>query len=138
MKLLTTLAICLLASTGWGQYHIRVECFSSDSYQIVFTPDNWVTRYPIREAFDISGEYTGNDVVYNPMLFQSGLDYDNPKAEAVKFAKRFNTLSKAFKWNWEQKNIYLQLLANRKKHPIIKKPSELTAKKQCCTVTQIY
>lgn len=85
-------------------------------------------------AFDISTETDSKDVCFNPKLFISG---DDAKTEAIQFAKQFNSYSKCIMWNYNQKKLYLQLLAYRESHPIVIPIKKLT-KKACCTVTKIY
>ena len=140
MKHLLTFILAFTVLSGYGQYHIRVECFGHDNdpdyqyYYIRFTTNNWKTSTPLMESFDISDETTPFDVTIQEKLFTS---YRTAKQDAIEFAKRFKTLNDCINWNNYQLQRYRQLLAYRKSHPI-KRQIEKAAKKNCCTLTQIY
>lgn len=140
MKKILTILLSLCSITAMAQYHIRVECFGNqkiEAYYIRFTNDNWKTIYPIKDAFDNSVEGvclpTNEDVHFQEYLFL----IDNPKEQAIAFAKKFKSYYQCLKWNEDQRDKYLKLYAYRSKHPM-RKNIEIPIKKHCCTITQVY
>lgn len=140
MKKIILLCLFMNGCLAFGQYHIRVNCFYKlgkdyDQYFINYTNDNWKTKHPLMEAFDISGDLNPFDICYQEKLFQSMY---TAKQEAISFAKWFTTYKKCRDYNTEAHNLYLRLLSYRKRHPIRKSVEVVDKNYKCCTTTKIY
>lgn len=99
-------------------FHVKVKSFSCTHWVVVFTNDDFITEYPVTEAFDITGDYLPIRVELQENLFRK-------KEDAILFAKKFKSFEYCLKYNENMRVRYDSLLAYRKRHAPTKEQPDI-------------
>ena len=152
MKIFPTTILILAAGigargqskAGFGQYHIRVECYyeiaGDQYYHVTFTANNWASHDELHNSDEITNYATNDiddygqykDVDYTPLL-------STDKYRLIDVARNLKTLQSAKRFEDSVLNRYrirhayfMKIKPNFK--PIYHKP----IKKKCCKMTNVY
>jgi hypothetical protein len=91
-------------------FNIKARYLYQCNWEVVFTNNNFKTEELFMDAFDVSMDGFGNDVVHQLRIF------DN-RVKAVTFARKFTSYQQCRNFNDSIERKYQRLLEYRKWHP---------------------